>query len=520
MEASQLKQETVIIFGPVGAGKTDITNLLTGSKFKTSNSGFSCTRQIQTATDQYNNFLVKDFPGTDAAVERVKHVKVQMDALKSSEFKALVLVCNMSDRGDDLLVKLSKIINLFSYHKDNILIVLTKCEPQKEDNESVLQAQARQSEKNDNMIFVIEQHLKIDRNRVFCKTKTTNGKQLSNWICEFFDEMETIEQGIFESDSFHELIPDINCDPTTKRKRNETEELFNKIYNSHLARYEETSNKELKRALFFSLKQYLDKITTDYVNSISEDFTNKMEISAEVIVFQTCVSGKFEFFREKLSKDLAIETYTYNGKKTEYKKCPCGEIWSRVTGCNSIICGKRSISKDFSTRFYNFIIEWVDDNLKIEEKPTDSKEIRFSDTELVGLSDNEKKMNETRGTKERELIKPRGCGRQSEWDKMEDVTEEIEKKLKEEFKVSISSEMDKIMEKVKATEIETGSLEKYNVQQTCIWLRNHGLEDLVDLFSKEKIDGKILMELSDENMKEIGITAFGDRKRLKAALGK
>jgi hypothetical protein len=46
------------------------------------------------------------------------------------------------------------------------------------------------------------------------------------------------------------------------------------------------------------------------------------------------------------------------------------------------------------------------------------------------------------------------------------------------------------------------------------------LEDLVDLFSKEKIDGKMLIGLSDGDMKEIGITAFGDRKKLKAALGK
>lgn len=520
MEIPKPKLETVIFFGPVGAGKTDTINLLTGSKFKTASYGFSCTREIQEAVDQYNNYLIKDFPGTDAAVERVNHIKVQMNALKNSEFKALVIICEMPDRSDDVIIKLSKIINLFCYHKDNILIVLTKCEPKKEGNESDLQAQVRQAEKNDAMIFVIEQYLKIDRDRVFCKTKATSGEQLSNWIYGFFKEMETVEHGVFESDSFHNLIQNVGCDPVIMAKRKEKEELFNKIYRSHLLRYEETSNNELKRALFFSLKQYLDKITKDYSDLIDEHFTDKMELSAEIIIFQTCIAENFEKFRKKLSNDLTIEAYTYNGRKTEYKKCPCGEIWSRVSGCNSIVCGKRSISKDFSTRFYNFVIEWIDDNLRIEEKQVNSQEIRFSDTELVGLSDAEKKMNETRGTKDKKMIQPRGCGRQSEWDKMQDVTEEMEKKLKEEFKVSISSEMENIITTAKVTEIKTDSIENYTVKQVCTWLKSHQLGDLIDLFSREKIDGKVLIGLSDENMKEIGITAFGDRKRLKTALGK
>ena len=51
------------------------------------------------------------------------------------------------------------------------------------------------------------------------------------------------------------------------------------------------------------------------------------------------------------------------------------------------------------------------------------------DTEFVGLTEEEKKENMNRNGKS--LIKPQGCGRNLDWTQMEDVTEEVNKRLTE-----------------------------------------------------------------------------------------
>jgi len=54
-----------------------------------------------------------------------------------------------------------------------------------------------------------------------------------------------------------------------------------------------------------------------------------------------------------------------------------------------------------------------------------------------------------------------------------------------------------------------------SAEQVCNLLQDNGFDDsVVELFKENNIDGTELTSLDREGMKELGITALGDRKKL------
>lgn len=59
-------------------------------------------------------------------------------------------------------------------------------------------------------------------------------------------------------------------------------------------------------------------------------------------------------------------------------------------------------------------------------------------------------------------------------------------------------------------------LEDLNVDEVCSLLESKGFEpDLVRVFRKQKVSGCILVDLDDAEMEDLGIEAWGDRRRLR-----
>ena len=50
------------------------------------------------------------------------------------------------------------------------------------------------------------------------------------------------------------------------------------------------------------------------------------------------------------------------------------------------------------------------------------------------------------------------------------------------------------------------------------WLRELGLEEYAPAFARNRIDAELLPELSDAELRELGVTALGDRKKLRKAI--
>ena len=50
------------------------------------------------------------------------------------------------------------------------------------------------------------------------------------------------------------------------------------------------------------------------------------------------------------------------------------------------------------------------------------------------------------------------------------------------------------------------------------WLEGQGLGEYAEAFAKNKIDGDVLPSLTGDDLKEMGVAAVGDRRRLLRAI--
>ena len=50
------------------------------------------------------------------------------------------------------------------------------------------------------------------------------------------------------------------------------------------------------------------------------------------------------------------------------------------------------------------------------------------------------------------------------------------------------------------------------------WLRRSGFGEYAEFFAENRIDASVLLQLDDNDLKELGVVALGDRKKLLAAI--
>ncbi len=62
----------------------------------------------------------------------------------------------------------------------------------------------------------------------------------------------------------------------------------------------------------------------------------------------------------------------------------------------------------------------------------------------------------------------------------------------------------------------TMELDDLSVEEVCSLLQSKGFEpDVIGVLRRQKVAGCILLDMDDEEMAEIGIEAWGDRRRLR-----
>ena len=55
---------------------------------------------------------------------------------------------------------------------------------------------------------------------------------------------------------------------------------------------------------------------------------------------------------------------------------------------------------------------------------------------------------------------------------------------------------------------------KSSVDDVIVFMKQHDLDNFTDLFRKEKINGKVFLKLTDEDLVEYGVSRKVDRKRI------
>jgi GTP-binding protein EngB required for normal cell division len=428
----------IILFGSVGNGKTTLINKLCKCNLITKNDGFSCTRDVQYCSTSDGSLII-DFPGLNAAEDIVKHLKIQRSTLSVIPAKMICLVTKLTPRYDDIVKALLQMVRIFASNRDNLAIIITFCE------DLTIQQEVE-------IPKIIEKKIKIKpQNIIFTSNKMSSEMLLAkiNKIKSTMTNIEKIE--LKDRDLLNTVGNDGDIDVIEDRDK-----FLNEFKNS-LEKFKEEFNKandnSLKFALYYAFVDYKEELIERFSEIVRKKVTDTDTAIVEIITFNNEIFSDFNGFTKLVQSALKAETANFDNREhnNRYKKCPhCGTIWFKIKGCNSMPCGRRTKLRDiFFGRFKNYVVKFIHGIFTINTLSDSSDTNAGQDTEFVGLTEEEKKENMNRNGKS--LITPQGCGRNLDWTKMEDVTEEVIKRLTE---ISMDTYDNKVKEKINNVKID------------------------------------------------------------------
>ena len=402
----------IILLGSVGYGKTTLINKLSKSD------GFSCTRDVQYCSTSDGSIII-DFPGLNSAEEIVKHLKIQSSTLSVIPAKMICLVTKLTTRYDDIVKDLHQMVRIFESNRDNLAIIVTFCEDLTLQQEAEIQK-------------IIEKKMKINPQNIIFSSNKMSSEMLLDKINNIKSKMTNIEKIEFKDIDLLNIVGndgDINVI--------EDRDKFLDEFKNSLEKFKEKFNKaednSLKFALYFAFVDYKEELLERFSEIVQKKVEDTDTAIVEIVSFKNEIFSDFNGFTKLVQSNLKAETANFDNKEenNRYKKCPhCGTIWFKVKGCNSMNCGRRTKLRDiFSGRFKNYVVKFIQGSFKIDTLSNVSDTNVGEDTEFEGLTEEEKRMNMNRNGKS--LIQPQGCGRNLDWTQMEDVTEEVNKRLTE-----------------------------------------------------------------------------------------
>jgi len=423
----QQSDNNVILFGSVGHGKTTILNNVCGESYDTAESGFSCTRDVQCAYSLKGDMIIIDFPGLRSTKDTIKHLKKQKNALKVIPVKMICFVIKYDKRYDHLIDNLTQMLRIFYSYKDNITIIVTHSED------------CSYTDK-ENIKEIFSGRFGIT-NTIF----TTKNTPSPLALCETFGRLKSNMNNIpklelLKTRDFLASIKDV-FDFSVMEEREKYENEFNETLKKFEEQFKKADNDDLKRAIYFAFKDYKEDLIERYSKAVQEKKADTESIIIEVIMFNNFIFNKFNDFRMKAQSQIKIHTNNYNiNEYNRYKKCPhCGQIWFKIKGCDSMVCGKRTTLKDkICGTSKNYIVEYVRGKIMIRyNEKINANYGNENDSEFVGLTETERQQNIVLEKIGKTKISPVGCGKSFKWNDslVNDCTDEIIRKLNE---ISIS----------------------------------------------------------------------------------
>jgi len=413
-------ENNIIMFGMVGHGKTTLLNKACGVEYETAESGFSCTRDAQFAYSTKGNMVIIDFPGLNSTQDTVKHLTLQKNILNVIPVRMICFVIKYDKRYDHLINDLSQMLSIFYNYKDNITIIVTHSE------ECTITDKA-------NIRAIFNKPNFGISNVIFTSKNKTSPIDLCQKLSYLKSKMKNIPNMVLQTRDFLASVKDV-FDLSVMDERKKYEEEFNDTLKKFKIEIKKAKDDDLKRALYFAFKDYKEKLIKKYSKVIREKKVDAESTIVESIMFNNIIFNKFNDFRIEVQNQIKIQTYNYDKEYNKYKKCPhCGQIWFKIRGCDSMVCGRRSTSKDkICGRYKNYIVEYVNKKIKIIFNVNETNYIG-NDEEIIGLTDEERRKNIILEKEGKTKISPVGCGKSFNWNDslVHDCTDEIIRKLNE-----------------------------------------------------------------------------------------
>ena len=402
----------IILLGSVGYGKTTLINKLS------KNDGFSCTRDVQYCSTSDGSIII-DFPGLNAAEEIVKHLKIQSSTLSVIPAKMICLVTKLTTRYDDIVKDLHQMVRIFESNRDNLAVIVTFCEDLTLQQEAEIQK-------------IIETKMKINPQNIIFSSNKMSSEMLLDKINNIKSKMTNIEKIEFKDIDLLNIVGN-DGDINVIEERDKFLDEFKNSLEKFKEKFNKAEDNSLKFALYFAFVDYKEELLERFSEIVQKKVKDTDTAIVEIVSFKNEIFSDFNGFTKLVQSNLKAETANFDNKEenNRYKKCPhCGTIWFKVKGCNSMNCGRRTKLRDiFSGRFKNYVVKFIQGSFKIDTLSNVSDTNAGEDNEFEGLTEEEKRMNMNRNVKS--LIQPQGCGRNLDWTQMEDVTEEVNKRLTE-----------------------------------------------------------------------------------------
>ena len=247
-------KKNVILFGTVGSGKTFLLNKLCDTNYLTAEEGFSCTRVVQHDFTQIHDMIIIDFPGLKASEDIIGHLSVQKRALSLIPVRMICFVLEYTQRFDTIFREVAELFSIFKKYLNNITIFITKSENVKDTTK-------------ENLKFQIKKKFKIE-NILFTK-KNTNGLMLCNELEKIKIKMTNIENmEIKTKDIINTVLVPENDDFAKEREKYKKEfDESIQIFNNELNK---ANDSDLKRAIFFCLRDYKTAFLVRYSNELKK----------------------------------------------------------------------------------------------------------------------------------------------------------------------------------------------------------------------------------------------------------
>ena len=330
-------------------------------------------------------------------------------------------------------------VKIFNDNRENILVIITNSE-----NVSMVQMSEIEA--------ALAKKCKIDSTKIIFTSNNTTSQEIRKKLNERKKNMKNIEKiEIKDRNLLNTVGTDGDMDVIEER------DIFLNDFKDSLQKFKNEINKASCNALIFALYHSFVAYKEDLIERFSEIVKKKVTDTdtaiVEIITFNNEIFVEFDSFSKIILTKLKVEVANFDNNQsdnTRYKKCPhCGTIWFKVKGCNSMPCGRRTKLRDiFFGRFKNYIVKFANGIFNISTVKEDTNSNVGQDSEFYGLTEEEKEMNKTRGN-DKSKITPQGCGQQLNWSTMEDVTDKVNKQIRENFLDTHDTKVLKKMENLK-----------------------------------------------------------------------
>ena len=410
-------RKNIVLLGEVGSGKTTLMNKLTGADFQTGRDCTSVTSDVQICSSLDYSSIIFDFPGFKVLNDIIPVFKVQYKTLRNIPIRGICFVVERRDRPELIVDSLIGLKETFEDYCKNIIIIITKTD-EMDDNK-------KEETKN----YILE---KTRFDKIIFSDINKDGHVILNYINSFTQNMEVLSEVTPKSREFLRYFKKTTDDRMKQFKKEFIEEFEDTIEIFKEKFDQPSTDKALKRALFFALKDYKNNLIERYYDVAKREQDYSEYVLEHVLAFSNQIFHDFDKFRVKAEKEMDICLTNYKGEVNKFKRCPhCGTIWFKISGCDGKTqCGERNSAKD---KFYGI---YKDYSVKYENKQLDITMSNINQNEIVsgngisGLTQAEAQANNNRSIQGLHKIQPVGCGNYIVWREMEDVTDKVNEILK------------------------------------------------------------------------------------------